>query len=210
MLIEVYSDIACPWCYIGERRLERALAERPEIKAECHWRAFQLQPDLPAEGMPWRDLLDAKFGGAARAETIFARVAAAGAPDGIDFRFDRMVNAPNTRDAHRLIAYAAAQDKEWPMATALFAAHFTEGRDVGDRDELVAIAASAGVDPDAARAFLASDEGVAEVAESQTLAYRRGVQGVPLYVFNGKYALSGAQPLEVFHEVFDAVLANYS
>ena len=137
MLIEVYSDIACPWCYIGERRLERALAARPEIQAECHWRPFQLQPDLPREGMPWRDLIDAKFGGAARAEAIFARVAQAGAPDGIDFRFDRMTIAPNTRDAHRLIAYAAGQGREWPMALALFAAHFTEGRDVGDRDELV-------------------------------------------------------------------------
>src|SRR5690242_5849150 len=203
MLIELYADIACPWCYIGERRLAEALAQRPDIEVERRWRPFQLQPDLPPQGLPWADFVPAKFGGAAQAERIFARVAQAGAPDGIDFRFDRVATAPNTMDAHRLVLFAAEHGQEWPMADALYAAHFTEGRDLNDRDQLVAVAGSVGLDGAEVRAYLDSDAGIAEVAASQEQAERLGITGVPFYVIDGRYGLSGAQPVEVFVRALD-------
>lgn len=203
MLIEVYADIACPWCYIGERRLAEALAQRPDIAVERHWRPFQLQPDLPPQGLPWAEFVPAKFGGVAQAQRIFARVAQAGAPDGIDFRFDRVATAPNTMDAHRLVLFAAACGQEWPMADALFAAHFTEGRDLNDQNQLVAVAESVGLDAAEVRAYLASDAGIAEVAASQETAERLGITGVPFFVIDGRYGLSGAQPVEVFVRALD-------
>src|SRR6478609_380926 len=105
--IDLYADIACPWCYIGERRLTQALAARPDLHVERHWRPFQLQPDLPPSGIPWSDLIEQKFGGAARATAMFGRVAASGASNGIAFNFDQVTRAPNTADAHRLVLFAA-------------------------------------------------------------------------------------------------------
>ena len=207
MLIEVYADIACPWCYIGERRLAEALAQRPDMEVARRWRPFQLQPDLPPQGVPWAEFVPAKFGGAAQAARMFARVAQAGAPDGIDFRFDQVATAPNTRDAHRLVLFAAEHGQEWPMADALFAAHFTEGRDLNDPDQLVAVAESVGLDAAEVRAYLASDAGVAEVQASQEQAERLGITGVPFYVIDGRYGLSGAQPVDVFVRALDELAA---
>ncbi len=205
MQIEVYADVACPWCYIGERRLARALAARPELRVERHWRPFQLQPGMPPEGLPWAEFADRKFGGLERAGAAFAQVIAAGAGEGITFDFARMPKAPNTREAHRLIGYATEQGREWAVAEGLFAAYFSEARDITDREELVAIAAAAGLEAEGARAFLDGAGQVAAVEASQGEAAGRGVQGVPFFVFDGRYALSGAQPLEVFHEVFDVI-----
>ncbi|MGN6810560.1 MAG: DsbA family oxidoreductase [Thermomicrobiales bacterium] len=201
--IDLYADIACPWCYIGERRLARALAARPNLHIERHWQPFQLQPDLPPGGIPWSDLIERKFGGAASAAEMFGRVAAAGAPDGIAFNFDRVTRAPNTADAHRLVLFAAEQGQTWTMVETLFAAYFTDGRDVSDREELIALAAAAGLDAAAARDYLASDANVAAVQASQRTAYRHGVQGVPFFVFAERYALSGAQPLDIFERALD-------
>lgn len=210
MQIEVYSDVACPWCYIGERRLERALAARPDMRAEVHWRPFQLQPGMPTEGVPWAEFAERKFGGIARAGGVFGQVVAAGEGEGITFDFTNMPKAPNTREAHRLIRHAADQGREWEVADALFGAYFTEARDITDRETLVAIAAGAGLDAAATRAFLASDEYAAEIAASQGAAHERGVDSVPLFVFNGRYALAGAHGAEVFQEVFDVVAKEYA
>ena len=209
MQIEVYADIACPWCYIGERRLERALAERPDLRVERHWRPFQLQHDMPAGGVPWGEFVERKFGGPARAQTGFAQVATAGQGEGIRFAFDLMPKAPNTRDAHRLIRFAADRGREWAMAEALFAAYFSEGGDITDREQLVALAEHVGLDPAAARACLADDDYGPEIDAAQGAARERGVSSVPLFVFNGRYALSGAHAVEVFHEVFAVVEKEY-
>jgi predicted DsbA family dithiol-disulfide isomerase len=206
--IDVYSDVVCPWCYIGERRLEEALAQRPGLPVELRWRPFQLQPDAPPEGERWADTVQHKFGGSARAAQIFARVIAMGAEAGIPFDFEHIASSPNTVDAHRLIAFAAERGREWPMARALFAAHFTAGRDLSDRETLLAIAAEVGLRADEARAYLESDAGVAEVAASQETAEEYGINGVPFYVFNDRYGLSGAQPAEVFLQALDTVQAE--
>ena len=223
MTVDVFADIACPFCYIGEGRFAEALAEvrseSPEREVTWRWRPFQLQPGLPPEGRPWRPFAEQKFGSWERAQAMFERVEQMGADTGLDFRFDRLEKAVNTADAHRLVLWAGegkqsgGRERQQAVAEALFAAYFTEGRDVGDPDVLAAVAGEAGLDADAAREMLASDRFADAVTESQEEARRRGVTGVPLYVFgseNGSEnggpndraarAVSGAQPVEVFRQ----------
>lgn len=205
MKIDVYADIACPWCYIGEKRLEQALAMRPDLDVELQWRPFQLRPEMPKEGVPWNDFEIQKFGGHEKAQQIFARVTSVGAEDGIDFRFDKIQLAPNTLDAHRLVLFAREQGREWEGVAALFVAHFTEGRDVSDLDTLVDIGGRIGLDTSAVREYLLSRRNTDIVIESQEEAYSVGVQGVPFYVFDDQYVLSGAQPVETFLWALDEV-----
>lgn len=208
MIIDVYADIVCPWCYVGERRLEQALAQRPQLKVERRWQPFQLNPAMPAAGLDWADFARRKFGGIERAQAAFAQVAAAGAPDGITFAFDRVASAPNTVDAHRLILFARQHGREWELAEALFAAYFSHGRNLNDPEQLVMLATSAGLDQDAVRDLLASDAGVAEVAASQLAAEQQRIQGVPFYIFDGRYAISGAQPVSVFVRALDQIVVE--
>ncbi len=153
--IDVISDVVCPWCYIGQRRLAEALARLPAAdaarRATIRWHPFQLNPDLPQAGVSRKTYLEDKFGGPERAAQIYARVAAAGATVGIPFAFDRIEIQPNTRDAHRLIAWAQAQGDASGLVERLFRAYFIEGRAIGDRDVLAAIAGEAGFDSAAAR-----------------------------------------------------------
>lgn len=205
MKIDVYADIACPWCYIGEKRLEQALSMRSDVEVQLRWRPFQLRPEMPKEGVPWTEFEVQKFGGHEKAQQIFARVTATGAEDGIDFRFDKIQVAPNTHDAHRLVLLAREHGLEWEAVDALYAAHFTEGRNVSDLDTLVEIAEGIGLDAGAVRDYLLSDRNSQVVMESQEEAYSVGVQGVPFYVFDDRYALSGAQPVETFLWALDEV-----
>lgn len=205
MRIDIYADIACPWCYIGERRLVQALAQRPALAAELHWRPFQLQPDLPPTGVPWQEFAPQKFGSAEQARAMFWQVARAGAPDGIDFKFAQVATAANTRDAHRMLLYAADHGGEWPLAEALFKAYFTDGRDLNNLDHLIAIAAEVGIAAADVRALLASDAYRAEVDESQSLAARLGIQGVPFYVIDERCGMSGAQPVATFLQMLDQI-----
>jgi predicted DsbA family dithiol-disulfide isomerase len=208
MRIEVYSDVVCPWCYVGEKRLEGALKERPDLDAEVLWRPFQLRPEMPEGGLPWWEFAPAKFGGEENMRAAFAHVSAAGEPDGARFDFDRVATAPNTVDAHRLILFARKEGREWQTADALFRAYFLGGKDLNDTDDLLAVASEAGLDPEAAKRYPESDEGKAEVRESQREAARLGIEGVPFYIFDGRYAISGAQPVEVFLRALDAAHAG--
>jgi predicted DsbA family dithiol-disulfide isomerase len=205
MRIEVWADVVCPWCWIGETRLHRALKQRPEIEAEVVWRPFQLQPDLPREGKPWDEVIRTKFGGPERAKMMFQQVAAAGAQDDLRFDFNAIPSHPNTRDAHRLVLHAQQSGVGRQMAEALFAANFTEGRDVGKTGVLADVAAQVGLDRDRVARFLAGDELGREVDESQAEAASLGINGVPFFVIDGKYAFSGAQSLETFVSVLDRV-----
>jgi predicted DsbA family dithiol-disulfide isomerase len=204
MLVDVYSDVVCPWCYIGEKRLAKALANRPDLEVEVSWRPFQLQPGMPEGGLPWSEFTRKKFGGEDGAKAAFARVVAAGEPDGIRFDFDRVASAPNTVDAHRLILFAGDHGLQWEVADALFRAYFTEGRDLNDHEDLVAVASGVGLDATDVREYLAGETGASKVHSSQEEAHRLGITGVPFYVFDGRYALCGAQPVEVFEEALDA------
>jgi predicted DsbA family dithiol-disulfide isomerase len=205
--IDLHSDIACPWCYIGEKRLRKALAERPHVEAKITWRAFELQPGLPPEGLPWQDFMAAKFGGAANLPRIFARVANAGAPDGIDFQFERVARAISTKDVQRLILWAqkTATDPQLGMQLAdhFFAAHFTQGKNLNARADLTDVLSAAGIDVDAALAVIDSDAYKDDVRRDQAHAAELGISGVPFFVFDNRYALSGAQPAEAFVQIFD-------
>lgn len=205
MRIEVWADVVCPWCWIGETRLYRALQQRPEVQAEVVWRPFQLQPDLPPEGKPWDEVVRTKFGGPERARTMFQQVAAAGAYDGLRFDFDAIPAHPNTRDAHRLVLRAQEAGVGRQMAEALFAANFTEGRDIGKTGVLADVAAQVGLDRDRIARFLGGNELGRQVDESQAEAASLGITGVPYFVIDGKYAFSGAQALETFVSVLDRV-----
>jgi predicted DsbA family dithiol-disulfide isomerase len=195
--IDVISDVVCPWCYIGHRRLAEARARLPEgdpaRRATLRWHPFQLNPDMPPTGISRKSYVETKFGGPERAAQIYARVAAAGATVGIPFAFDRIERQPNTRDAHRLIAWAQAQGDASGLVERLFRAYFIEGRLIGQHDVLAAIAGEAGLDAVAARALLDSEEGADAITLMDSRAREIGVQGVPFFIFNQHIAVSGAQ-----------------
>ena len=202
--IDVISDVVCPWCYIGQRRLAVALARLPvndpARAASIRWHPFQLNPDLPQAGVARKAYLEDKFGGPERAAQIYARVAAVGATVGIPFAFERIERQPNTRDAHRLIAWAQAQGDASDLVERLFRAYFIDGRRIGDHEVLAAIAGEAGFDPAAARRLLGSDEGIDAIALMDSRAREIGVQGVPFFIFDQHIAVSGAQEPETLLE----------
>ncbi len=206
LTVDVWSDIACPFCWIGEHRLSAALtrlaAEWPEIGVARRWRPFQLQPDLPRPGVGWAEFARAKFGGEGGMAQAFGHVTRMGAEDGLEYRFDRVAAAPNTADAHRLILHAEAVDPSGAAAArvsvALFRAYFSEGRHVGDPAVLAEVAAEQGLEAGGVARVLAGTEHAAEVEASQGEAGRLGIRGVPFVVLGGRYAVSGAQPVEVF------------
>ncbi len=207
MEIDIFSDTICPWCFIGKRRLERALAERPLPNLTISWRAFQLNPDMPAEGMARQRYLEVKFGGTANAKAIYDQIRAAGESEGIDFAFEAMTRTPNTVASHRLIRFAArgasAAGRQDAVVQALFDAYFLRGEDIGDLEVLTAAAATGGLDGSAARAFLESDAEAQDVRDEDQAARQAGISGVPCFIFNGQHALAGAHPPEVLHQLFD-------
>ncbi|MBT6883059.1 MAG: DsbA family oxidoreductase [Rhodospirillaceae bacterium] len=198
MHIDIYSDPVCPWCLIGKRRLEKALETRPVDGLTVKWRPFQLHPHMPAEGADRAEFTAAKFGSAERAAETYERVKVVGADEGLDFRFDKIKRSPNTVDAHRLLHYADKHDKQDAVSEGLFADFFFDGHDVSDLDVLVDTATEAGLDADAVRAYLESDEDRELIQNADEEARALGIQGVPFFVINQKYALSGAQPPEMF------------
>lgn len=204
LTIDVYSDIACPWCYVGRARLKAALDRRPDLDITLRWCPFQLQPNLPPEGRDFRTVLEKKFGSWDHARRMFERVEQMGAEEGLSFDFEAIEVAPNTADAHRLILWAQDQGAGDAMATTLFRAYFSEGRNVSDPEVLVDCAAAVGFDADDARALLESDTYADAVRQSQQQARQRGITGVPCYVFDDQHALTGAQPADAMTEALDA------
>ena len=194
--LEIVSDVVCPWCYIGKANLDRALAGTANPFA-IRWRPFQLNPEMPPGGMDHRGYYAAKFG-EDRAQAIRERISEAAREAGVTIDFDRISRAPNSLDAHRLLRWAEAEGVQHALAGILFRRYFTEGEDVGDRAVLVAAAAEAGIDPDATARLLAGDADRASVAEQAAAAAEMGVTGVPCFLLGGRYAISGAQPPEVW------------
>ena len=204
MRIDVYSDIACPWCYVGERRLEKALNAFPDLEIDWHWHAFQLQPQMPPRGVEWLSFIVQKFGGMRQRDAAFAHVIESGRLEGIIFDFVKMPVAPNTVSAHRLVLMARAKGVGQAVAEALFKAYFTDALDITDPAILEQIGEAHGLTD--VSAMLESDLYVADVRDAQLEASRLGVTGVPFIVFDQRYALSGAQPLEVFQRAITTAL----
>jgi predicted DsbA family dithiol-disulfide isomerase len=209
--IDIISDAICPWCWVGKRNLEGALAllAAEGERFEIHWRPFQLNPEMPREGVERASYRAAKFGSAERSAEADARVAAAGRTSGLEFRHALMLRTPNTIDAHRLIRLAgehspAAQDA---VVEALFRAYFHEGRDIGSRAVLAAIAGEAGLNAVEVASFLATDAGEAEVRQEDAGFRRAGLSGVPTFALEGHVVFSGAMPPEQMAEAFRRGLA---
>ena len=206
LAVDVISDVICPWCYIGKRRLEKATASFGG-PVSVRWLAFQLNPTMPKEGVSRREYRTRKFGSWERSQELDARVVAVGKEEGIHFAFDRIERTPNTLDAHWLIWLAEKQGVQDAVVEALFRAYFTEGRDISNRQTLLDVVAEAGLDRDEAEAMLHSEDGLEPVKEADALARRLRVEGVPFFVVNGKLTLSGAQPPDAFLEAFRQALA---
>jgi len=201
--IDIYSDTVCPWCFIGKRRLERALAAREDANVTINWHAFQLNPDMPAAGMSQEAYLVSKFGSPERAENAFSSIARAGHSERIAFNFESITRMPNTLQSHRLIRLATRYQRQTPIVEALFQAFFVDGEDIGDNVTLTRIAARSGLNgPDVAQ-YLAGDEDRAAVLSADIRARRMGIKAVPSFIVNGAYSISGAQEPEAFYPLFD-------
>jgi predicted DsbA family dithiol-disulfide isomerase len=205
--IDIVSDVICPWCFIGKRHLEAALASRPDLSVTVRWHAFQLNPDMPREGMSRADYLMAKFGDP-NGGGIYDRVTAAGRQAGIAFAFDRITRTPNTLDAHRLIALAADEDRQDAMVEALFQGYFLQGRDLSDREVLSAVAREAGLSDEAVERFRTTDVYEVEVLAEDGIARQSGISGVPCFIFQRRFAVSGAHPPEVLARAMEQAQAE--
>ncbi|MBM3516615.1 MAG: DsbA family oxidoreductase [Alphaproteobacteria bacterium] len=205
MQLEITSDTICPWCFIGKRRLDAARALRPDFPLEILWRPFQLNPDMPREGLNRQEYLAAKFGDAGAVEQRLEFVRETGRSVGIPFAFERIGRVPNTLDSHRLILWAERAGRQDAVVEALFQRYFIDGADIGDPDVLVAAAASAGMSAETVRDELAGEAGLDLVRGQCEAAVQRGVSGVPCFVFGGRYGVSGAQEPERLVQVFDAL-----
>ena len=203
MQVEIYSDTVCPWCFIGKRRFELARQQRPHLDIEVCWRAFELNPELAPDGMDRDQYLMGKFGDAGRLQEMHEQLRATGAALGIEFRFDLIRRMPNSRASHALLAFAAVQARQNDISEALFSAYFEQGRDLGDPDVLVDLSSRQGFEGAEVRRALHDPQLRAEVLAAEKLAREWGLTGVPTFIFERRYAVSGAQSPEVFMQLFD-------
>jgi predicted DsbA family dithiol-disulfide isomerase len=206
LIIDVVSDVVCPWCYVGKRRLEATLAARKDIAAEIRWRPFFLDPTVPRAGKPRIDYITGKFGGADKITPAHQRLTGLGKDVGIDFNFSAIDVQPNTLDAHRVIAWATEAGKSDAVVENLFADFFVNGVNLAEHASLAAAAGRAGMDAGQVAADLASGKDDEVVAKQAQAASASGIGGVPFFVFGGKVAVSGAQEAEVLSSAIDQAL----
>ena len=193
LTIDVVSDVVCPWCFIGKKRLEKALAMRPDIPVELRWRPYFLNDWVPREGISRNEYLTTKFGSPERYRQIAGRVAAAAQAEGLNYNVDGIARQPNTLDCHRLILWARNAGDAGRMKQRLMELYFSEGADLTDRAVLVKAAADCGMDPELTRELLASDRDVDRVTQEASQAKQAGIDGVPCFILGGVLAVSGAQ-----------------
>ena len=194
--IDVVSDVVCPWCFIGKRRLEKALALAPDVPVDVHYRPYFLNDWIPREGITREEYLTKKFGSVERYNGMAQRVIAAAAAEGLSYDKDKVSRQPNTLDCHRLIRWAGERGNAARMKQRLMDLYFTAGADLTDRDVLVRAAADCGLAADDVRQWLASDKDAASIEQEANAAKEAGIEGVPCFIIAGKYAISGAQAPE--------------
>jgi predicted DsbA family dithiol-disulfide isomerase len=207
MQIDVVSDTVCPWCFIGKRRLGRALLLRPDISFDVHWRAYRLDPTIPREGVDRKAYMKAKFGDSPRTAAMGDALREAGQAEDIAFAFDKIERRPDTLDSHRLIRWSSSTGKQNDVVEKLFSAYFEEGRDIGDTKVLVSVAADAGMDSELIAQLLSTDDDREVIEREDMLAHRMGISGVPTFIFDNKFAISGAQEPEMIVQVIDKARA---
>jgi predicted DsbA family dithiol-disulfide isomerase len=203
LAVDVISDVICPWCYVGKRRLEKAIAASEGQHAiAVHWLPFQLNTAMPKQGIGRREYRTSKFGSWERSLELDAKMVAVGEAEGIPFAFDRMERTPNTVDAHRLIWLAGQYGCQDAIMEALFGAYFTAGRDISHRPTLIDVVVDAGLERQLAEATLKSDAGMDAIKEAEGLSRRYRIEGVPFFIISNAITLSGAQPSENLLEAF--------
>lgn len=203
MRIDIVSDMICPWCYLGKRRLEVALARHPELSAKVNWLPFELNPSMPAGGMPRDEYLGAKFGSLDTLREAESRLAGLGDQEGITYRFDRIRLSPNTRAAHALVEIAAETGQQDQVVEALFRAYFESGKDIGSLDTLLMIAASAGLEPSLVGARLQGREDWPAIDAVEREIRAAGITGVPCFILDRRLVLRGAQETVAFEGAFE-------
>lgn len=206
--LDIISDIACPWCYVGKACLDRALEARPDHPFALEWHPFQLNPELPREGVDRRAYMEAKFGGKEGAVRVHLPLLDRAAAAGVELNLDRIIRQPNTLDAHRLIHWAGLEGRQTPMVAALFRAFWRDGRDLTSTEVLADIAAEAGLDRAMIRRLLDSDADRAEITARDAHSRARGVGSVPTFVIGSRYVVQGAQPAETWLNIIDELIAN--
>jgi len=207
LVIDIVSDVVCPWCYVGKKHIEKALANMPDIDAVVRWHPFQLDPSIPAEGYDRKAYMAKKFGDGGQLKAAHERLEGLGNSNGIAFQFDAISRSPNTLDAHRLIRWADEAGVQDAVVSSLFQSYFEEGLDIGDRSVLAFIAGKAGMDSDLVTARLETDMDVESVRAEIAEAGRIGVSGVPFFILAQKLAVSGAQPSEVLMDAIRQAMA---
>jgi predicted DsbA family dithiol-disulfide isomerase len=205
MRVDVYSDTVCPWCFLGKRRLELAVSSRPQYDIQIRWRPFELNPELPMDGVSRSAYLAMRGIGAERVAEIDADLSRLGAASGIQFRFDLIQHVPNTRWSHLLLAYAGRFGRQSAVKDRIMKGYFEEGINIGDVDELVRLGAEAGLPATEARHALILRSGQDGVVAAERHATVLGITGVPTFIFDGQYTISGAQEVAIFAQVLDQV-----
>lgn len=203
VIIDVVSDVVCPWCYVGKRRLEAAQHLLPDQPFAVFWRPFQLDPTIPKEGLPRKTYLERKFGNLERLAQTHAQLVEIGKAEGIPFAFDRITRSPNTLDAHRLIRWALEAGKQTEMVERLFALYFTEGADIGNHEVLIKAAVEVGLDGTIVTQLLNTGADLDPVIEEINAAGKMGISGVPTFIFASRFAVSGAHPAETIKKAIE-------
>ena len=203
LVVDVISDVICPWCYIGKRRLERAIAAfGGQHDVQIHWHPFQLNPTMPKVGITRKEYRTRKFGSWERSLELDAKVIAVGETEGIQFAFDKIERTPNTVDAHRLVWLADQHGCQDTVVEALFRAYFTDGRDISNRQTLIDVVSEAGLERQLVETMIDSDEGMDVIEKAGKLSQRHQVTGVPFFIINNAITLSGAQEPDTFLDAF--------
>ena len=204
--LDIISDPICPWCYIGKAKLDRALEAASDHPFEIQWRPFQLNPDMPAEGMDRREYLEWKFGGREGAVKVYSEIAKTAEAAGLDIAFEKIKRTPNTLNAHRLIRWAHVEEKQSQVVSQLFKRYFREGQDISDIDVLVDVATTVGMDGDLIRRLLDGDSDLAETIAEDKKAREMGVQGVPCFIIGASYAVQGAQNTDTWANIIEEIV----
>ena len=208
MQIDIVSDTVCPWCFIGKRRIERAMALRPDVKFDVIWRPYRLDPSIPREGVDRRAYLKAKFGDSPRTSAMGDAIRSEGASEGISFAFEKIAKSPNTLDSHRLIRWAASAGLQNEVVERLFQAYFIEGQDIGNSALLSEVAGKAGMDDELVGKLLSGDADLESVEREAGLANEMGITGVPTFIFDSKFMISGAREAELLVRIIDKARAS--
>ncbi len=206
IIIDIVSDVVCPWCYIGKRRIEKAMTQLgDQFEFEVSYLPFELNPTTPSAGFNQKDYLTKKFGSEEKYNQITRHVTATAAEEGLSFDFDKQKVSPNTRDAHRILWYAKREGKQLALKEAFMNAYFEKGVDLTKRENLIEISEKAGLNPEKVSTLLNSEAGLVEVIQSEELNHQRGISGVPYYIINNQYGISGAQTADVFVRAFSEI-----